>query len=1113
MTEIHRQAADIRHSVWLSAHAGSGKTKTLVDRVLRLLLAGHAPSSILCLTYTRAAAMEMQVRIRARLSGWVAMDDKTLKADLSDLVSQDVTTSLMHSARTLLCRLLEDSEGLRIQTIHAFCQSLLMRFPVEAELAPGFQVAEDRQKRELLEETRQLLFGHALDARRWPDLVNTLEIIARQVGDKIFVDLTHALVNEHVLLFSLLSRPEGLLQLHRGIFAGLDCPPDATTATVLAEFVESDRSNQDALKHAADLLRTSGKNDNALATRISAWLSGTGSEAEFSDYCNAYLTTTGAARAAVCTKGFAEKHPAIAELLNDQQFRVIDTTERLRAIKTAHFSAALMTMANGLLTLYNQEKERRGLLDYDDLILHALQLLSRPGMCEWVLSRLGRDIAHVLIDEAQDTSASQWALTQLLVQELFTPEQYEQSPRTLFVVGDAKQSIYRFQGAEPEAFTAMRSEYRNWFIGSGQPFHELALTRSFRSSAAVLSLVDSFCSLPGVPAAIGEADVCHAVDRVGVAGCVTLWPLIGTEKEPIPPPWDVEIPMDASAESSGQLAKQIAATIADWLSEQRMLESHARPVRPGDIMILLRRRAQLMQPLIRELRQAGVPVAGADRLRLLEHLAVKDVLALADWCLLPSDDLSLACVLKGPWFGWTEDQLFGIAHNRDESSLWQSLVKSQPNGTDTERLETIRRQSLMLAPYEWLSFLFDKLQGRKLLKSQFGNEADELCDELLSQALLFENVHPDSLQYFVHWLRAGEGDIKREAEHAGNAVRVMTIHGAKGLQAPIVMLPDTMQKPRLDEKLWWDRVNGQTVCYVVPSGESPPRRVMEAKDVLRQENEAEYLRQLYVALTRAENELHIFGASDNGKTQPGCWYDFIQRAFDQMEGVTASEHATGTIYQLVCPQTKKVNNNEKTEEYSDYPDVPHWLVSPAIKHPEPPIAATPEPASHATARGTLTHALLQWLPPHGAGVSRESLLQFTQQMAGPQPALPIDEIVEEVWQIYQDEALKWIFAANSRTEIPVLSSHAILRRLDRLVIEKNHITIVDFKTDREVPIDETGIPAPYLAQMDNYRRLIAPAFPRHEIKVAILWTATRRLMLLHTAFLNDTTARLDSGAA
>lgn len=1113
MSTIHQQAADTGYSVWLAAHAGSGKTKTLVDRVLRLLLEGHAPASILCLTYTRAAAVEMQVRIRSKLAKWVNAGDAELTTELVSLYPHSVTANEMQNARTLLCRLLDDSDGLRIQTIHAFCQSLLMRFPVEAGLPPGFQVAEERQQKELLEETRQSLFRHAADAEEWPDMVALLDTIARQVGDKTFVDLTHALVDEHALLFALLMQPDGLSKLHRRIFKGLNCPIDASVESILEEFLAGEEGQRPHLLQAAELLRTSGKSDNELAGTIEEWFRSSQRESDFASYKCAYLTTKNELRKDICTKNFAKQHPELGELFRDQQYRVADVHERLLALKTARFSAAIVTMADCLLTLYRQEKERRALLDYDDLILYALTLLSQQGMCEWVFTRLGRDISHLLIDEAQDTSPQQWALTRLLVEELFVPEQYTRSPRTLFVVGDAKQSIYRFQGADPAAFNAMRSEYRNWFEQSSQAFREMALQTSFRSTAAVLHVVDRFCNIPSVSRSIGEEAISHHVYRAGMGGRAVLWPLVETFKDPVPAPWEVTQPQNNLGNGPEQLAQRVAALIKGWMDEQRLLASKGRPIEPGDILILLRTRKPYMKAIIRQLRQAGVAVAGADRIQLLEHMAVKDVLALADWCLLPSDDLSLACVLKGPWFEWTEDQLFSLAYPRGEQTLWQALAESQLNESDRQKLLIIRQYSLSYAPYDWLSYLFDALEGRRLLKIQFGEEADELCDELLMQALMFESSHPCSLQYFVHWLRSSDSDIKREAEQGINAVRLLTVHGAKGLQAPIVILPDTVQRVSLKEKLWWDHVDGHPVCYVVPSGEAAPQRVEVVKEGMRQENEAESMRQLYVALTRAEDELHIMGVLPEQKIPDQCWYNVMQQVFESIEEVEKHETADGAAYQIIYPQDVSIKYNYPTGTYDSNTQIPQWVSSQAIIAHNVTISE-PQIQDPAAARGTLTHALLQWM---AEGTSRERLLAFAQRHNHPEYMLPLEEIIDEIWSICQNPALKWIFSGLYRSELPVLSSRfgglTTLKRIDRLIIDKNTIHIIDFKTDRIVPATEDAIPTAYIEQLSAYAQLIRQIYSNHEIRIAILWTATAQLTYLHTAFPDEATTQLDSTAA
>ncbi len=872
MKTVHQEAAETAHSVWLSAHAGSGKTRALVDRVLRLLLEGVEPGGILCITYTRAAATEMQQRIRQQLSGWVRMEAAELHSALSQLLGHPPEQAQLEGARTLLCRLLEDGQGLNIQTIHGFCQSLLSRFPAEAGVAPGFAIAEDRQRRELLEESRRRLLEQALNPEQMPDLVAALERIARHAADSTFSELLQAVIEAHHLFQTLLLAPDGAGNLKRAIYGGLNLSFEADEAGILNAYIAREAESDAALRAAVEQLRRSGKQDRAVAECIATWLASAQSEADFRAYAKAYLTTDGTPKKdhTVRTKSFAGAHPTAADVLLRRQQDIVATAERLNAVKTARFSVALVTMAQALVDIYQEEKRQRSLLDYDDLQFYAVQLLSRPGMCEWVLARLDQSIRHVLIDEAQDTSPPQWQLTRLLVEELFNDAD---CARTLFVVGDAKQSIYRFQGADMRGFVERRRHYADWFTHSGQSWRELTLETSFRSTPDVLALVDAVCALPEVRAGLGEACPAHRVHRVGAPGMVELWPLIQAPENKVKAPWELDAPLDERLTGPAVLAEQIAAGIRGWLDDERLLQARNRPVRPGDVFILLRRRGQLMHPLLQALRRHGVAVAGVDRIRLNEHMITQDVLALASWCLSPYDDLTLAGVLKSPWFNWDEQRLFELAHARGESSLWEVLPAAE-----RDDLAHIRSQALSLPPFEWL---VNRLEGegmRRAFKRRFGEEADECCDELLQQALLFESTHEPHLAYFLPWLRAAAGDMKREAEPGGDAVRVMTVHGAKGLQAPIVILPDTTSSVSGSPQLLWQENDYGLACYAKPSGVARPEPVRQLEAQEKEAERAESMRQLYVALTRAEDELYITGMQTARQLPADCWYALIERA-------------------------------------------------------------------------------------------------------------------------------------------------------------------------------------------------------------------------------------------
>ncbi len=880
MTSAQFISADPSLSVWLSASAGTGKTKVLVDRVLRIVLRGDAPSSILCLTYTKAAAMEMQIRIQKELAKWSAQDDLELQKSLHALLGTQPSPIEIQRARTLLATLLESVEGVKIQTIHAFCQSLLSRFPHEAGLVAAPQVMDDRTRMELLNEAHRRLLLAASDSGSDEALRHAVHHLASRMADSTVQSLFQEMTRQHLLLRNLTDGVFDESALLALIYDGLGVAQTDTPSSIVHAFKHSTAALEDGLHDTiAALHAMGGKTIDALAKSVNDWLESSGDASAFKTLSKSFLTAQGEPKTirAVCTESFAKKHPDHTDVLLRFQHAIYATYDQFAALDVAQFTQSVLRVAASILEFYRDLKSSRGLHDYDDLIADTLKLLSTSGMCEWVMVKLGHSIRHLLVDEAQDTSPEQWQLVRLLTQELMVPDATLDAPRSLFVVGDPKQSIFKFQGADPHAFAAMQHYFKSWFEQSGQAFAELSLAQSFRSSKAVLGLVDAVCALPHVAAAIGQERVVHELYR-NCAGNVSLWPVVQVQKPELLKPWDVTAPNYQPYDANEALASQIADNVAGWLHEGRMLESENRPIVPSDIMILLRTRAPLASKINRHLLLRGVAVAGADRIALTDHLAVQDILAIAQWCLLQGDDLTLATVLKGPWFEWNEDALCELAHNRGDDSLWQRLRAS--DHAVCAKLERFYEQSRALKPFEWIHFLLFDEGGLHALTAHFGMETHDICEELLEQALLFESQHTPVLQQFVAWMQTQHFQTKRELVDGANGVRTMTIHAAKGLEAPIVIIPMINKGAPHADALLLDWHNGKTVCYVMPSGADVPLKIEALKANQKHLSEQEEYRLLYVALTRARDELHIAGALARDEWSKNSWYPLLESLID-----------------------------------------------------------------------------------------------------------------------------------------------------------------------------------------------------------------------------------------
>lgn len=1130
-TATQRRASDPGHSVWVGASAGTGKTKVLTDRVLRLMLAGTPPDRILCITFTRAAAAEMANRIAATLARWATMPDDKLQLALADLMGAPPATKVQTEARRLFARVLDVPGGMRIQTVHSFCQSLLRRFPVEAGLPPQFELIDDRSAAEMLERVRRQVLED--DGLGW-----AVDRVAAAVGADEFSEIVRALVAERGRLTRLLDEQGGLDAVVAEIRRLLDLPEGATADSLLGDACADSALDCDALRAAAyALLDSDKKSDQDRGTAIANWLEDPdGRASRWGEYLRGFLTKEGTVYKTLATKAVVAV-PGVLDALQTEADRILALTERLRAAGTADATAALLALGAALIERYRAEKARRALLDYDDLILQAGDLLERPGKSAWVLFKLDGGIDHVLIDEAQDTSPEQWRVVEALTGEFFAGlGAREDVDRTVFVVGDEKQSIFSFQGADPAEFSRVHGLFDRRSREAERPFRTIPLETSFRSVSAVLELVDAvFAHGPALDGVAPEPPRHFVSERRRLhGGLVELWPLLGPSESDEAPAWEPPTEQRGISDPGARLARLIAARIAGWLRDGTILESQGRPIRPGDVLILVRTRNRFFVELMRALKAADVPVGGMDRMVLTEQLAVMDLMALARFLLLPEDDLSLAELLKGPLVGFDDDRLFALAHGR-RGTLWAAMASSADPAVMMARnwLAEILNRVDFQAPFELLSGVLaqpcpgDAVSGRRAMLGRLGPEAEDPLDELLSLGLSFERQLPPSLQRFLHWLETGYTEVKREQEQGGGQVRIMTVHGSKGLQAPIVILPDLVGMPRggarAGEKILWPDEALPVPLWAPRAADRPPayREAMERADRRRDQ---EYHRLLYVALTRAEDRLYLLGhyATERGKPADGCWYHLVRDGLATLgdAATVAIDGVEGEGLRLHRPQGDRIAGPDSVApEATAAMPAPDWLHRPPPPEPDPTRPLTPsrpeaEPPARSPLdgsdqgrfrRGALIHALLQALPNLPPEAREATARRYLARPQHGRDEAEQAEIVATTLAVLDQPGFEALFGPGSRAEVPVVGlveGRALSGQIDRLVVTPESVLVVDYKTNRPPPASVESVPRAYLAQMAAYRAALRLVYPGRTVRCALLWTEGPRLMELPPATLD-----------
>jgi len=1112
-----RQAADPAVSAWVGASAGSGKTKVLTDRVLRLLLVPEQrPERILCLTFTKAAAAEMATRLAKRLGEWAVLPADRLDAALASLgVAPDAATRAR--ARSLFAQVLDLPGGMRIATVHAFCQSLLRAFPLEAALPPRFAVLEDADAQALRQEAREAVL--AVEA-------GAVGPIAALVNAEDFAAVVRTLDDERDALATLDPGSMAEWTQRLGAVCGLDATTNAD-AVIAAHFdgLGSAVGQQAAGWH-NHKIKTA--RESAAAIREFLTLDRASRAARWLEWCDLFQTGKGEDRKHLMVDAFAA-----------EQARIRATQTRLCDVELRDGTLALLELALPMLRRYAAAKSRAGLLDYDDLIAAAKRVLNDPGSA-WVLFKLDGGLDHVLLDEAQDTNPAQWSIAEALTDEFFSGLGADRSvARTVFAVGDVKQSIYGFQGADPAGFERYRAHFAERVEAAEGVFATVPLDVSFRSTAPILALVDAvFADGAARNGVVDEgATLEHFVDRTGQAGRVELWPLLRAPEPPKAPPLQVpEVPVEAS-DAATLLAEALAARIAAMIGNET-LPARGRVVRAGDILVLVRKRTAFNGRLVRALKRRGVAVGGLDRLKLVDEIAVADLLALCDVLLLPEDDLALAALLRSPLGGLTDDDLFALAWQRP-GSLWSRLLAARGGATRAaavaEWLTRLADRADLVTPHALLVEILtepsvDGTPTRARLLARLGPDAAEPIDEVLNAALAYQRRHPPSLQGFVHWLRRGGAEVKREPDAAGDAVRIMTVHNAKGLQAPVVVLADVGPGGGRDTLLW--TAEEPKLPLWAPNKACHGTAFRDAREAATARSEAEESRLLYVALTRAEDSLIVCGwrarSGPNAKL-PG-WHGLVRDGFARLDGVVeapfdpadfgapmAIDIGGAALLTLATPQSPGVATiAEPPPRGAVTAILPDWAHRPAPPEAtttalrpsalpgEAAVGAAPphgaaDPTGQRFRRGRLVHALLQHLPNLPPAERAAAGAKF---LARPGHALPADEraaILAEALALLEAPALAAAFAPGTLAEAPIagrIGGIPIVGQVDRLAIGPDRVLVVDFKTNRPPPAAPDAVPPLYLRQMAAYRAVLRQAFPGRAIDSVLVWTYGARAMVL-----------------
>ena len=1109
-TSQQRFAANPNMSIWVEASAGTGKTKVLSDRVLRLLLAKVNPSKILCLTYTKAAAVEMSERIAKRLSVWAVEDESTLASELENLLGNDFKKDnkqeLINFARTLFAMLLDTPGGMKIQTIHSFCQDVLKRFPLEAGISPYFEVLDERIAKEILQNIKINLLREA-DADSDSKLSKAIAFLTENISEYKFPDVMNLITENRNKIAYLLKKYNGnmddiISQLESTLGVKRDLSEDNIKQNIFCNI------DSVSIKKAISVLKSGQKTDIAKAETLAAVAENNFNSKDYEIYRSVFITSEGTIRAKLATNNILKAYPEIAVFLQKEAERILEYDNLFAALRVLKATIAVLEIAKSIIEQYNSYKSIYATLDYEDLIVVTQNLLENHEVADWVLFKLDGGIDHILIDEAQDTSPAQWAIIRALTQEFFAGigSYDEQLPRTVFIVGDRKQSIYSFQGADPTEFDRMY----HYFEQKIQSFAKIHLDVSFRSTKAIMDCVNTlFEADEAKKGVIPENEhINHRPYRLGEGGKVEISPLLTADNaaKENTYEWTVPLVREQKTSLSNVLARQIAQNIKDMVSTKEILASKNRPIQYGDFMFLVQQRNAFVEEFIRACKEKGVQVAGIDKLKLLEQIAVQDLISLGKFLLLPDDDLSLAEVLKSPIFGLSDDDLLKFCYKR-EGSLFNSILKKPEYEDLSSQLKSLLNMTGFARPFELFSYVLIKLEARKHFIERMGMEVDDVLDEFLNLTITFEQTHTPSLEAFMSWIEQDEVIIKKEMEQGNSdTVKIMTVHGSKGLQAPIVILADTTRvknKSAQSNFLWKD-----DLLYFPMNANCYDNVCRAIKEENTEADFDEYRRLLYVALTRAEDRLYLAGFTKNKDVNDQSWYKLLSSHIKSNIPLLPDDKRI--VYNIEQEKSIEpiVTKEEKSQSLCNY----DYLLSPAPEegpltkpyapsrdqNDEADIAASPlKENGNFYKRGTVIHKLLQYITAMDKTKRQEAAQCFLKAQLPDFNDKEIKNIISEVSKLC--EVYPEIFSAHSMAEVPIIGEvggKIISAKVDRLVIEQDRVIIVDYKTNRPAATTLEDVPDIYLNQLSTYKELLQKLYPQKKVETYILWTNTCNMMKL-----------------
>jgi ATP-dependent helicase/nuclease subunit A len=1099
--------ADPSYSLWVSASAGTGKTKILIDRVLSLLVQGIEINKILCMTFTNAAAQEMLERIYQETTNWIAHSETELFICLEKLLHRPPAPQEMRKATSLLEDITHPLNILKVKTIHSFCSDIAHKFALEMDLNPSIQILDHTELKAFIKEVKSRIFLKK-------EIFNTGLNIISQITEAKLEEIIEVIITSKTKLEAVFCNDIDTIENKLKYL--FKCNNLSNIEELLKDFCN--HTTHSKLLPLGNIIKAGGITDLDKAQRIESWLN-SALEIKISkieDYLSCFLKKDGEKLKKVFSLGVTSKLDiSLLDTIQDLCYEYIENKKSLCLIENTKL---FLKLSQFVLEQYQQYKKSKNSLDYNDLITKTANILRSENMSNWILYKLDHQIEHILVDEAQDTSAEQWLIIDSLSTEFFSGVSAIEVPRSIFIVGDEKQSIFSFQGANPEIFNLMQQYFKERILASTGKFAEITLDTSFRSAPIILDCVDKVFNDPILQRSVTtKPHILHTAHRSNYEGSIEVWPLVKSIKLDSykHESWNLPVKRVEKYNASKVLAKLLALKIKEWLSKGKFLSSYDRNLLPSDIMVLVRKRSEFIDHFIDYCKKFHIPISGKDRINLKDQIVFEDLLSLAKFALLPEDDLNLACLLKSPIIGITEEELFQLCHTR-HSSVWNSLIEKQ---TTNKRFKKITEELMLyfnmadfMSPFEFFYKVLEIYDGKKKFISRLGLQVTDILEEFLRQAEKFEKDANISLQSFVIWIERNTFDTKNQTSSL-NTIQIMTVHSAKGLQAPVVILADPMDIPENNELLYWlDDIP------VWPAKQSLLNQecTLLKQQYLKQQLD-EYYRLLYVALTRAEDELIICGYEKLSVLSSNSWYQLLwQKLYTDSSLKMFECLGDMEIEAFTSPYYIKLGAQHmfyplSTENTSQATLLPSFLEEPFIEAAHKyfkPTESIETSDENFFLKGQVMHRLLEFLPSIPQDYHRSLAASLLQSLSLPTLEVGLDN---KALTILNDKNFDFIFYnKNSIAEVNIAGYLEILGetffvsgKIDRLILEENEVIIIDYKTNKILPKTEADIKLSYLKQILTYRQLIKKIFPQKNIRIMLLWTEEKNLMEISPKFIDN----------